>query len=129
LVAARVLTGDKLHQEVRAILKEWEFAQNWSVKYVQNGAAQAASGRTGNLLWMNKAERTLMIERQAAQNPQMFFDQVRHELVAHSLGGGHGTAVAYIQAANGQIWNAQVILETAVQRGDLAAVVRFFLGG
>jgi hypothetical protein len=128
LMAARALKGEPLQKEILRVLHEWEKAQRWTVKFVKPGAAQAASGRAGNLLWLNKGERVLWIEDQVLKNPEQLLKEVRHELVAHALGGGHGTRIAYIEMANGQVWSAQVILENAVERGDLKGVVKFFAG-
>jgi hypothetical protein len=129
LMAAKQLTGERLQQEVKAILHEWQFAQNWTVKYVEKGMASAASGRAGNPLWLNMKDKTLMIEKQIARDPQAFLSNVRHELAGHAVGGGHGAKTAFIQMANGQTWTAHVILKNAVEKGDLKAVIRAFSGG
>ena len=87
LMAAKQLTGERLQQEVTAILHEWQFAQNWTVKYVEKGMASAASGRR-NPLWLNMKDKTLMVEKQIARDPQAFLSNVRHELTGMRWAAG-----------------------------------------
>ena len=127
LMAAKVLTGERLRAEVDAILKEWRIANNRAVKLVDEGVVQQASGRPGNLVWL-RGQNEIWIEKQVIRNPQTYLDEIRHELVADALGGGHGTAAAYIEMTNGTIWNAQVILEDAVARtGDVKRSIQNFI--
>jgi hypothetical protein len=129
LRAARTLTGETLQQEVAAILNEWQITESWSVKFVEKGVVQTASGRPNRCLWLDNGERTLWIEEEVARNPTQFLADVRNELVTHAVGGGQGASLPYLQMANGQIWNAQVILRSAVEWGNLKSAVRLFSGG
>ena len=79
--------------------------------------ASAASGRAGNPLWLNMKDKTLMVEKQIARDPQAFLSNVRHELTGHAVGGGHGAKTAFIQMANGQTWTAHVIFEKRRREG------------
>jgi hypothetical protein len=129
LMAARVLTGERLIKATHEALGEWARTGGrnvvWKTEAEMVAVTEAKNLMTlqGNELWINK-------EANALKEATRFYQEVVHELAADSLGfRGSGFSKFVMELQNGTTFTDLTLLENAVLRGDIEQVVRFFAGG
>jgi hypothetical protein len=129
LMAARVLTEQRLTSATLEILGDWARANGRRIVWKTEAEVVAVTKRADNVMTLQGNEFWINEETQTLKEAQKFYEEVVHELASDSLGyRGNGIADRFIEMRNGMKFTDQTLLENAVMRGDIEGVVRFFAG-
>jgi hypothetical protein len=130
LMAARVLTEQRLTSATLEILGDWARANSRSIAWKTEAEMVKVTKDAKNLMTLQGNELWINQEAKALKEAMEFYKEVVHELASDSLGyRGTGMAKRFIEMPNGMKFTDQTLLENAVLQGDIERVVRFFAGG
>jgi len=129
LMAARVLTEQRLTSATLEILSDWALANGRRIAWKTEAEMVRVTKDADNLMTLQGNELWINEEAKALKEAQEFYKEVVHELASDSLGyRGVGMSDRFIEMRNGMKFTDQTLLENAVLRGDIEGVVRFFAG-